>query len=87
MTGGSHTLRNSGGELPPHAASSGAEYRMVVDFSQPDRFLAVQNIGNSGDPTSPHYRDQFQDWIDGTYHVVRLRPDADIVCTTRIIPG
>ncbi|MBV8456875.1 MAG: penicillin acylase family protein, partial [Acetobacteraceae bacterium] len=90
MTGGSHTLRNSGGELPPHSASSGAEYRMVVDFAQPDRFLAVQNIGNSGVPGSPHYRDQFQAWIDGTYHTVHLRPegvDSDTVSITRITPG
>ena len=33
VDGGSHTLRNTGGELPPHAASSGAEYRIVVDFA------------------------------------------------------
>ena len=55
VDGGSHTLRNTGGELPPHAASSGAEYRIVVDFAAPDRFLAVQNIGNSGVPGDPHY--------------------------------
>ena len=35
VDGGSHTLRNTGGELPPHAASSGAEYRIVVDFAKP----------------------------------------------------
>ena len=39
VDGGSHTLRNTGGELPPHAASSGAEYRIVVDFANRIRFL------------------------------------------------
>jgi len=90
IDGGSHTLRNTGGELPPHAASSGAEYRLVVDFAEPDRFLAVQNIGNSGVPGSPHYRDQFHNFIDGTYHVVHLRrEDVDRACitTTRIVPS
>lgn len=72
VDGGSHTLRNTGGELPPHAATSGAEYRIVVDFSEPDRFRAVQNIGNSGVPGSRFYRDQFRDWLDGTYHVMHL---------------
>ncbi len=48
VDGGSHTLRNTGAELQPHAASSGAEYRIVVDFAAPDSFLVVQNIGNSG---------------------------------------
>jgi penicillin amidase len=72
LDGGSHTVRNTGGELPPHAASSGAEYRIVADFAEPRRFLAVQNIGNSGMPGSPHYRDQFQPFIKGEYHVVSL---------------
>jgi penicillin G amidase len=90
VDGGSHTIRNTGGELPPHAASSGAEYRIVVDFAQPDRFLAVQNIGNSGVPGSPHYRDQFEAWIDGMYHIVHLR-QAEVAkytsVTTRVVPG
>ena len=74
VDGGSHTVRNTGGELPPHVATSGAEYRIVVDFAAPDRFLAVQNIGNSGIPGSPHYADQFRAWLDGTYHVDASRP-------------
>jgi penicillin amidase len=73
VDGGSHTVRNTGGEQPPHVAGSGAEYRIVVDFAAPDSFLAVQNIGNSGTPGSAHYRDQFQAWLDGGYHVVHLR--------------
>ena len=36
VDGGSHTVRNTGGEMPPHTASSGAEYRIVVDFADPD---------------------------------------------------
>jgi penicillin amidase len=88
VDGGSHTLRNTGGELPPHAASSGAEYRIVVDFSAPDAFLAVQNIGNSGVPGSPHYRDQFEPWLRGEYHLVNLRRDrieADCQSSTVIL--
>jgi penicillin G amidase len=90
VDGGSHTLRNTGGELPPHAASSGAEYRIVVDFAVPESFLAVQNIGNSGVPGSPHYRDQFDLWLRGEYHVVHLRRDrveADCEVRMTIEPG
>ncbi len=72
VDGGSHTIRNTGGELPPHNAASGAEYRIVVDFAEPDRFLAVQNIGNSGVPGNKHYRDQFVPWLRGAYHTVTL---------------
>ena len=90
VDGGSHTLRNTGGELAPHQAASGAEYRIVVDFSAPDRFLAVQNIGNSGVPGSPFYRDQFEPWLKGEYHVVHLTRagvEADRAACTSIEPG
>lgn len=90
VDGGSHTLRNTGGELPPHAASSGAEYRIVVDFSAPESFLAVQNIGNSGVPGNPHYSDQFEPWLRGEYHNVQLRRErveADCESTTIIQPA
>ena len=89
VNGGSHTIRNTGGELPPHDAASGAEYRIVVDFARPDTFLAVQNIGNSGVPGSPHYRDQFEPWLRGEYHTValtRLGVEADRADTTTIVP-
>ncbi len=86
VDGGSHTIRNTGGELPPHHASSGAEYRIVVDFAAPDSFLAVQNIGNSGVPGSPHYRDQFEPWLRAEYHVVHLRRERiETEATTRIV--
>ena len=90
VDGGSHTVRNTGGELPPHAAASGAEYRIVVDFAAPDSFLAVQNIGNSGVPGSPHYRDQFEPWLRGEYHVVHLHRsgvEADLESIIQIMPG
>ena len=90
VDGGSHTLRNTGGELPPHNAASGAEYRIIVDFAAPASFRAVQNIGNSGVPGSPHYRDQFEPWLRGQYHTVHLdRAGVQAYCvtTTVIDPG
>jgi penicillin amidase len=88
VDGGSHTVRNTGGEQPPHVAGSGAEYRIVVDFAAPDSFLAVQNIGNSGVPGSAHYRDQFGPWLRGEYHVVELRRDnIETESVTVIEPG
>ncbi len=66
------TVRNTGTGAPPYAASSGAEYRLVVDLTDPTRLLATQNIGNSGQPGSPHYADQFSAWVSGAYHEVHL---------------
>jgi len=86
VDGGSDTLRNTGAGQPAFAASGGAEYRVVVDFAEPERFLAVQNIGNSGQPGSPHYADQFDAWRAGTYHVVGLdRSDVEAAAEGRTI--
>jgi penicillin G amidase len=73
VDGGSETIRNTGAGQPAFAAAGGAEYRLVVDFAEPDRLFAVQNIGNSGVPGTPHYADQFGPWLAGEYHVVSLR--------------
>jgi penicillin amidase len=73
VVGGGDTVCNTGVGQPGLGAVGGVEYRIVVDFADPDRFLAVQNIGNSGRPESPHYRDQFDDWLAGRYHVISLR--------------
>lgn len=73
IAGGADTLCNTGvGPAPGCEAVGGVEYRIVVDFAEPDRFLAIQNAGNSGQPGSPHYGDQFAAWIGGGYRTVRL---------------
>jgi penicillin G amidase len=78
VDGGADTLRNTGAGQPAFAAAGGAEYRLIVDFAEPERFLAVQNVGNSGEPGSPHYADQFDAWLVGEYHVVSLnRSDVE----------
>jgi penicillin G amidase len=89
VDGGPDCIRNTGAGQPAFSAASGAEYRLVVDFAEPDRFRAVQNIGNSGQPGSPHYSDQFEAWRAGQYHVVSLRREdveRDAEGTTTLEP-
>jgi len=89
VDGSGDTVRNTGAGSPPYAAASGAEYRMVVDFEDPERFLAVQNVGNSGQPGSPHYADQFGPWVSGTYHTIapgREDVERDLEGTTVLEP-
>jgi penicillin G amidase len=79
VAGAADTVRNTGaGGVPPVAADSGAEYRLVADLSAPAGILATQCLGQSGQPGSPHYADQFSDWVAGDYHLLRFdRPDSD----------
>ncbi len=91
IVGGADTLCNTGvGPAPGCEAVGGVEYRIVVDFAEPGRFLAIQNAGNSGQPGSPHYGDQFAAWISGAYRTVRLDRagvEADLAGRTEIVPS
>jgi penicillin amidase len=75
VDGGQDTVRNTGCS-PTLGATSGAEYRLVVDFATPERFYAVQNAGNSGQPGSRHYAGQLPLWLAADYHVVHLQRPA-----------
>ncbi|HVC31949.1 MAG TPA: penicillin acylase family protein [Chloroflexota bacterium] len=73
VSGSYDTVRNTGlGAHPLFGAESGAEYRLVVDLSDPSGLWATQNIGQSGQPGSPHYANQFADWVRGEYHQLRF---------------
>jgi penicillin amidase len=45
----------------------GASFRMVLDVGEWDNSVAVNNPGQSGNWTSPHYRDLFPLWHSGQY--------------------
>jgi penicillin amidase len=45
----------------------GPSFRMVLDVGQWDNSVAVNAPGQSGDPSSPHYRDLFPLWLSGQY--------------------
>ena len=73
VAGAANTVRNTGlGDDPLFGAAGGAEYRLVADLADPTGVLATQNIGQSGQPGSPHYADQYLDWVHGRYHIVSL---------------
>jgi len=45
----------------------GASVRLIMDVGEWDRSLAANTPGQSGDPSSPHYRDLAPGWLSGTY--------------------
>jgi penicillin amidase len=62
--GYSSTLNNtgSGGNQ-----TSGASFRIIADTQNWDNSVGTSTPGQSGDPDSPHYRDLFDLWAEGTY--------------------
>lgn len=46
----------------------GPPYRMIVDLGDLGNSCSVLVPGQSGNPSSPHYDDQIDDWYEGNYH-------------------
>jgi penicillin amidase len=57
----------------PFAVMVGPSYRQIVDLGSPDESRWILAGGTSGDPRSPHYADQVEAWLSGTYRPMRLR--------------
>jgi penicillin amidase len=47
--------------------TSGGSLKIIVDTENWDNSLGLNNPGQSGDPSSPHYRDLFELWARGKY--------------------
>jgi penicillin amidase len=89
VKGNMHTVCNTG--LGPNfEARTGANYRHVADLADvPAGLWAVDSQSQSGHPGSPHYADQFDDWLQGRYHFLKLDRDRTahgIVATTTLEP-
>ena len=50
--------------------TSGASFRIIVDTSDWDRTVGMNNPGQSGDPDHPHYEDLFELWATDRFHPV-----------------
>jgi penicillin G amidase len=64
-------------------------WRMVIDLGDLDRSLGINTLGQSGNPTSPHFRDQFPLWLEGKLHPLpftRAAVDAAAAATLRLMP-
>jgi penicillin amidase len=65
---------------------AGASFRMVLDVGQWDNSVAVNTPGQSGDPSSPHYRDLFPLWLAGEYFpLVYSRSAVDKAAERKIV--
>jgi penicillin G amidase len=72
VRGDATTVCNTG-RGPDFEAAVGAGFRMICDLGEsPAGLWMVDCQSQSGHCGSPHYRDQFSDWISGEYHFVPL---------------
>ncbi len=67
------TLNVAGGRNVTH----GPSMRLVVEMSDPIRGFIVNFGGQSGHPGAPHYKDQIDEWLAGTYFPIRFAINPD----------
>lgn len=66
--GGSNvTINNNGYRGTDFRVMSGVSWRMVADVGDWDSSRTINTPGQSGDPSSPHYRDLFPIWARDEY--------------------
>jgi penicillin amidase len=67
------------------AVAAGASVRMVLDVGAWDNSVVVNAPGQSGDPSSPHFRDLFPLWAGGSYAPLLFSEAAVAAETERVI--
>ncbi len=86
-SGGDHTLMRglTGGDAKaPYLNVSGATYRGVYDFADPDSSVFIISTGQSGHPLSRHYDDLSELWRRGEYIPMSLDPGLARAAATGI---
>jgi penicillin amidase len=75
VRGDATTVCNTG-RGPDFEAAVGAGFRMICDLgASPPGLWMVDAQSQSGHCGSPHYRDQFEDWLGGEYYFLPLDRD------------
>jgi penicillin amidase len=74
--------------VSPFEVAAGPSLRQIVDLADPEASRWILPGGASGDPRSPHYADQVEDWLRGATRPMRFLTEeaADRGCALRLIP-
>jgi penicillin amidase len=66
--------------------ATGAVYRLITDFSDPDKSLVTIGPGISGQPGSPFYGNLLEDWVNGAFFpLAYTRPAVEAVTRHRLL--
>jgi penicillin amidase len=76
VPGGDYTVNlcTSGGDAIPWTCTEGPSMRFIADMGNHEGAWFILPAGQSGNPRSPHYRDQFPLWQQGKLAWLSLVP-------------
>ena len=80
--GNGHTVNNTSNS---DNQASGATFRIIVDLGNWDNSLGTNSPGQSGDPSSQHYKDLFEGWAKGRYFPIIFSKDKIFSASEKII--
>jgi len=75
--------------VAPFEVAAGPSLRQIVDLADPEASRWILPGGASGDPRSPHYADQVDEWLRGTTRPMRILADGEVerACALRLVPA
>ncbi len=78
VPGGDYTVNlcTSGGDAIPWTCTEGPSMRFLADMGNQNGAWFILPAGQSGNPLSAHYRDQFHLWLQGRLAWLQLTPDS-----------
>ena len=83
---GPHATSGSGTTVKAVAPHYGPSERFTADLTNPQSTLGNITTGESGDPISPNYLDQFLPWLNGTTFPLPLNPSPQPTHTLTLLP-
>jgi penicillin amidase len=83
--GDGFTVHNTGFRTSDFRQTGGASYRQVIDVGDWDNSVALNSPGQSGDPESPHYRDLFPLWAEGTFFPLLFSREKVAAATEEVL--
>ncbi|MDC9722435.1 MAG: penicillin acylase family protein [Urechidicola sp.] len=68
-----------------YKTAAGPSTRRIVDFADVENSMSILPTGNSGNPFSPHYRDQANMYVNGEYRKMKMNAEEIERVSTKLI--
>ena len=68
-----------------YKVSAGPSTRRIIDFSDVENSVSILPTGQSGVPTSPHYKDQAEMYAKGKFRKMKMNKKEIMATSTKLV--